>query len=85
MIGVALALEGEHHVVGVELASRREVFVVCHFTPGRSLKVYSRPSSETVKLSASAGTVLVPPRSNSTSRLKIGLEDASNVVPAVNS
>ena len=41
------------------------------------------PSAETVHDSASAGTTLVVPVSNSTSRLNIGTDTASNVVPVV--
>src|SRR5690606_31396129 len=57
--------------------------VVWNFAPRRRLKVYSRPSSDTDQLSARAGTMLVVPRSNSTSRLYTARDDASNVVPAV--
>src|SRR5690606_18741591 len=57
--------------------------VVWNFTPWRRLKVYSRPSSETDQVSARAGTILVVPRSNSTSRLYTARDDASKVVPAV--
>jgi hypothetical protein len=57
--------------------------VVWNLAPLRRLKVYANPSSETSQDSARAGTILVVPRSNSTSRLKTGREEASKVVPAV--
>ena len=41
------------------------------------------PSVETVHDSARAGTMLVVPRSNSTSRLNVGTDAASKVVPVV--
>src|SRR4249919_2655161 len=52
-----------------------------NLTPLRSLNVYTLPSGDTVHDSASAGTMFVVPVSNSTSRLNIGTETASNVVP----
>ena len=52
-----------------------------NFTPLRSLKVTVLLSGDTVHDSASAGTMLVVPISNSTRRLYIGTDTASNVVP----
>ena len=43
--------------------------VLWNATPGRSVNVYSSPSSDTSQLSARAGTTVVSPRSNSTRRL----------------
>ena len=63
--------------VGVNFA------VPWNLTPWRSLNVYDRPSGAAVKLSASPGITLVVPISNSTSRLYIGTETASKVVPVV--
>ena len=63
--------------VGLKLA------LLWNLTPLRSLKVYVFPSGDTVHDSASAGTMLVVPISNSTRRLNIGTDTASNVVPVV--
>src|SRR5450631_823267 len=54
-----------------------------NLTPLRSLNVYVLPSGETVHDSASAGTMLVVPNSNCTSRLNMGTDAASKVVPVV--
>src|SRR5204863_4346635 len=63
--------------VGLKLA------LLWNLTPLRSLNVYVLPSGDTVHDSASAGTMLVVPISNSTRRLNIGTDTASNVVPVV--
>src|SRR5438045_7771815 len=63
--------------VGLKLA------LLWNLTPLRSLKVYVLPSGDTVHDSASAGTMLVVPISNSTRRLNIGTDTASKVVPVV--
>ena len=52
-----------------------------NLTPFLSLNVTTLPSGDTVHDSASAGTMFVVPMSNSTSRLNIGTDTASNVVP----
>ena len=61
--------------VGLKLA------LLWNLTPCRSLNVTTLLSGETVHDSASAGMMLVVPVSNSTSRLNIGTDTASNVVP----
>src|SRR5260370_40433087 len=63
--------------VGLKLA------LLWNLTPLRSLKVYVLPSADTVHDSARPGTMLVVPISNSTNRLNIGTDTASNVVPVV--
>ena len=63
--------------VGVKLA------LLWNLTPWRSLNVTTLPSGETVHDSARAGMMLVVPVSNSTSRLNIGTDTASKVVPVV--
>jgi hypothetical protein len=63
--------------VGLKLA------LLWNRTPLRSLNVYVLPSGATVHDSASAGMMFVVPSSNSTSRLNIGTETASNVVPVL--
>src|SRR5690349_2538895 len=54
-----------------------------NLTPLRRWKVYDLPSAATSHFSASAGTMLVVPISNSTRRLNIGTDAASNVVPVL--